>query len=303
MACRAWSTWPRVTELVQPVEHDLVLCSGTLRRDATFGERLEAARAGGFTGISLWGRDYNAARTEGLSDADLRKMLDDNGIFVAEVDPAWWWLPGASEVRIPRKLDDQDVFCFEEKDLFAIADAVGARSINAVDVFGGRFTLEQASEAFAAFSRRAAEHGLRVQLEFMPWSKIPDLRTAWQVVRDAGVDNGGIVIDSWHYFRGTPDAGLLETIPGDRIFGVQLSDAPAEPEPELIKATLHHRLLPGDGELDLASLLAGLRSIKTAAPIGVEVFSDSLHELPAVVAGRRAGESMRRVLSQPRSTS
>src|ERR1700728_753836 len=46
---------------------DTVLCSGTLRSGIAFRERLAAARAGGFTGLSLWGRDYRAARDEGLS--------------------------------------------------------------------------------------------------------------------------------------------------------------------------------------------------------------------------------------------
>jgi sugar phosphate isomerase/epimerase len=282
---------------VPAVERDLVLCSGTLRRDATFEQRLEAARAGGFNGISLWGRDYRAAREEGLSDSDLRSMLDDNGIFVSEIDPAWWWPPGASEVKIPANLDDQDVFCFEASDFFAVADAVGARSINAVDVFGGRWTLDQAADSFAGLCRRAADHGLKVHLEFMPWSKICDLRTCWQVVRDADVKNGGVMIDSWHYFRGDPDFTVLEAIPAEHIFGAQLSDAPAEAEPDLVTETLHHRLLPGDGELDLRSLLAKLHEKNTVVPLSVEVFSDSLHELPAVVAGKKAGEAMRRVLS------
>src|SRR5436309_2866211 len=80
---------------------DLVLCSGTLAREASFRERVDAAVAGGFSGISLWGRDYGSARREGLEDADLRALLADHGLAVAELDLAWWWLPGASDVQIP----------------------------------------------------------------------------------------------------------------------------------------------------------------------------------------------------------
>jgi len=39
------------------------------------------------------GRDYQAARDEGLSDSDIRTLLDDHGLAVAEVDPLWSWLP------------------------------------------------------------------------------------------------------------------------------------------------------------------------------------------------------------------
>ncbi len=276
---------------------DLVLCSGTLSRRATFGERVAAAVDGGFAGISLWGRDYRLARSEGLSDADLVAMLDQSGLCVAELDPVWSWLPGTADIRIPAHLDHEDVFCFAEDDMFAIADAVGARSINAVDIFGGSWTLESAAEAFAGLCRRASEHGLLVQLEFLPWSKIPDLRAAWEVVRGAGQANGGITIDSWHYFRSVPDGALLETIPGERIIGVQLSDGPASPEADLVDATLHERLVPGEGEMDLASLVAGLRRTGTEAPFGIEVFSDRLHELSASAAAGRAGEAARLLLA------
>src|ERR1700684_3802993 len=93
---------------------DLVLCSGTLRRGIPFAERLGAASVAGFGAISLWGRDYTAARGEGLSHTDLRAMLDDHGLVVAELDPAWWWLPGVSDVHIPPELDTEDVFGFGE---------------------------------------------------------------------------------------------------------------------------------------------------------------------------------------------
>jgi len=59
---------------------DLVLRAGTLPRGVPFAERLRAASAGNYAWVSLWGRDYAAARAEGLR--------------VAELGSAWWWLPG-----------------------------------------------------------------------------------------------------------------------------------------------------------------------------------------------------------------
>ena len=168
---------------------------------------------------------------------------------MAELDPAWWWLPGASEIHIPPEHDGERIFGFGEQELFAVADAVGARSLNAVDVFGGTWSLDEAAEAFAGLCDRAAEHGLLVHLEFLPWSRIPDLATAWQVVRAADRPNGGLMLDAWHYFRSSPDGALLRSIPGASILGVQLCDAPAVAEADPLHATLHERLLPGDGEL------------------------------------------------------
>ncbi len=279
---------------------DLVLCSGTLDRGTPFRARLAAASDAGFTAVSLWGRDYAAARDEGLSDADLRAMLDDHGLMVAEVDPAWWWLPGASDVVIPPSLDSEDIFGFGEDELFAVADAVGAHSLNAVDVLGGTWDIDGATEAFAGLCSRAAEHGLLVHLEWLSWSKIPDLATALRIVTSAGQPNGGLTIDAWHFVRTGTTVDQLRAVPGSSILGVQLCDGPLAAEADLLDATLHHRQLPGDGEFDLSGLVEALRYTGTQAPVGVEVFSDDLHALPADEGARLAAERTRAVLAEER---
>ena len=275
---------------------DLVLCSGTVPSDISFHQRVEAAAAGGFAAISLWGRDYERARADGLADADIRMRLADHDLVVGELDPAWWWLPGAADVHIPAEVDTQRVFQHGEDAMFRIAAAVGARSLNAVDVFGGPWDVDDAAAAFATLCDRAAEHGLLVHLEFLPWSKVPDVATAWEIVRRADRPNGGIAVDAWHFFRGKPDFDALRAVPGDKVLGLQLDDGPATPEDNLLHATLHERLLPGEGDFDLRALLGTLADIDAVAPIGVEVFSDALHALGPTEAARRAANAIRRVL-------
>ncbi len=279
---------------------DLVLCSGTLRRDIPFAERLAAANAGGYAAVSLWGRDYAAARSEGLSDADLRSMLDDHGLVVAELDPAWWWLPGATEVVVPAKYDTEDVFRFGEDDLFAVADAVGGRSVNAVDVFGGSWGVDEAAEAFAGLCERAAEHGLLVHMEWLGWSRIPDLATARHIVELADQPNGGLCIDAWHMVRAGVTVDELRAVPGDLVLAVQLDDGPEAAEADLVSATLHERVLPGHGEFDLVGIVRALAATGTTAPTGVEVFSDELHRLAPDEAARQAATATRSVLEKAR---
>ncbi len=278
---------------------DLVLCAGTLPRETSWSERLQAAASAGFRGLSVWARDYAAARRDGWTDADLRVQLDDHGLAVAELDPAWWWTPGDVDVASLVAIDTMDVFRYGEIEMFAIADALGARSINAADVLGGRWGVDEAAEAFAGLCDRAAEHGLLVHLEFLPWSRIADLATACEVVHRADRPNGGVALDAWHWFRsGTPsDLTTLRSIPGAKVLAVQLDDAPIEPEANLMSATLHRRLLPGEGAIDLTALLGTLREIDTQAPIGVEVFSDALHELGPTEAAQRAADATRAVLA------
>ena len=74
---------------------DLVLCAGTLAR-APFRERIDAAVAGGYRGISLFPSDVRRARAEGLEDSAMRGLLRDNGLEVAELDPLMSWLPGVA---------------------------------------------------------------------------------------------------------------------------------------------------------------------------------------------------------------
>ncbi len=277
--------------------NSLVLCSGTIGRDTSFRDRLAAATAAGYDAISLWGRDYARAQSEGHSDGEMRTMLDDHGLVVAEVDPAWWWTPGAPEIgRSLAEVDPLDVFRYGEDDLLAMAEALGARSLNAAEVLGGAWTVEDGAEAFAALCDRAAQHGLLVHLEWLAWSKVPDLATAWELVRLADRPNGGLNIDTWHCARTGTTADELRALPGDRVLAIQLDDAPLDAEVNLIDATLHDRQLPGAGELDLVGYLGALRAIGVRCPVGVEVFSDELHASGPGPAALAAAEAARRVL-------
>jgi len=271
--------------------HDLVLCAGTVLR-APLAERIEAAAAAGFAAISLWPDDYKRARAAGTTDADLRAMLDHHGLAVAELDHVSRWLPGVDGALPPvgHALDD----------LLAIADAVGGRSVNVVELFGQRAPVEVAAAAFAGLCDRAAGHGLLVHLEFLPWSAIPDLATAWEIVRLADRPNGGLMIDSWHHLRSRQGHAALRAVPGARITGLQLSDAPAEPEGHILDETLRRRRLPGDGDGDLVELVRILDEIGCTAPVGVEVFSEELAALPAAEVARRAAQATRAVLDRAR---
>jgi sugar phosphate isomerase/epimerase len=189
-----------------------------------------------------------------------------------------------------------DVFCHGEDDLLPMAEALGARSLNAADVLGGTWTVEEAAEAFATLCDRAAQHGLLVHLEWLAWSRIPDVSVAWDIVRMADRRNGGLNVDTWHCARTGTTADDLRALPGECVLAIQLDDGPQRAEDNLIDATLHDRLLPGEGELDLAGYLGALRDIGVRAPVGVEVFSDALHASGARTAARAAADSTRRVL-------
>jgi sugar phosphate isomerase/epimerase len=85
------------------------------------------------------------------------------------------------------------------------------------------------------------------------------------------------------------------------VLGVQLNDAPREPAENMLDETLHHRRVPGEGDIELVALVRALDAIGCTAPIGVEVFSDALLALPPVEIGKRLGDATRAVLAAARS--
>ena len=265
---------------------DLVLCSGTIR-NAPFDLTVRAAADAGFQGISLYFEEYRTARASGWSDLDLRTFLDDHGITVAELDGRMDWLAG-------------DTGAPGAGEFVAAAAALGARSITVLEVRGRRvgdtLALGDVASAFASVCDRAADHGLLAHIEYFPQSGVPDLATAYEVVRAAGRGNGGVMVDSWHHLRGM-DAGRFDPgFPGESILAVQLSDVAPVPSADLAHEMMHHRLLPGTGTGDLAGLVRAVRDRGCTAPIEVEVYSDELAALDPFVAARRAMDALREVV-------
>jgi sugar phosphate isomerase/epimerase len=269
---------------------ELVLCAGTVPRSG-FAERVAAAADAGFRAISLFPQDYRRARECGLSDSAMRRMLDDHGLAIAEIDPLLSWLPGAGAAGVDEA--GREFLAAGEGEFYAIADALGARSINAALADPGGAELDAVAEAFAKLCDRAAAHGLLVTLEFLPWTRIRDVGTAAAVVGRADRANGGVMLDAWHHFRsGAP----LAAIPAPRVFGIQLGDAPARPEANPIDETLHRRRVPGEGDADLAGLLRHLAAGGCRSPIGVEVFSDELAARPLREVAGRVADACRALL-------
>jgi sugar phosphate isomerase/epimerase len=267
---------------------DLVLCAGTLL-GASFQELVEAATSGGFQGITLWPDVYRRAVAEGLAPSDMSRILDDHGLVVSDLDPLLGWLPSP---RTSQPLVDQA----SEEEFYTIAEALGVGTINAAQPLGARCEHDLLVESFAELCDRAAERGLGITLEFLPWSDVPDVATAWDVVDRAGRPNGGVCFDSWHWFRGARDLEPLRNLPGARIRAVQINDAPEAATGDLIAETIESRLLPGAGAIPLREIVTVLREIDCQAPLGVEVFSKELRGLPSSEVGRRCGDAARVLL-------
>ena len=276
---------------------DLVLCAGTLGH-VGLEERCVVAAEAGFTGVSLFLGDLQRLRDAGRSDADIRALLRDHGLAVAELDPLMSWVPGAG-LGAGASEEGEGFFGFGEADFYAAAELVGARSINAVLYSEKPVPTDTVAEAFAGLCDRAKEHGLLVHLEFLPWTQLRDVHAALAIVEAAGRENGGVMFDAWHHFRSGVENAALEVVAA-RVTAIQLDDAPAQAEEDLVAETLQRRRLPGEGDADLVEMMRRLGAGGCRAPVGVEVFSDELKKLPARETAQRAADTTRAVLAEAR---
>jgi 4-hydroxyphenylpyruvate dioxygenase len=145
-----------------------------------------------------------------------------------------------------------------------------------------------------ALADLAAEHGIRVAYEALAWGRhVADYRHAWRIVEAADHPNLGLCVDSFHVLtRGVDPAGL-ERIPGDRVFFVQLADAPRLPM-HVLHWSRHHRCFPGQGDLDVAGLLGHVLAAGYRGPLSLEVFNDVFRRSDPL---RTARDGMRSLLA------
>lgn len=266
-----------------------MLWSGTLGA-APLLARLDAAIANDYRGITVRAADLEQAAEAGIDIGDVMARARDGGIetVIVEANSRWY-----DHVPPPVPFPS-DAYSLDQHLL--TAEAVGARHLNLVAPFASAASTDALVQQFATACDRCADAGVTVHLEFIPFPPINSLRIADEIVRGAGRPNGGIMFDTWHFFRGEPDLDLLASIPGERILSVQLSDGAAELKESLVKDTFRHRLLPGDGVFDLATVVRTLRAIGGLRLAGPEVLSLELDALPPVEAARLAGQAFDRVV-------
>ena len=154
-------------------------------------------------------------------------------------------------------------------------------------------------DTYAAFCREAAAFGLTGDLEFMPWTAVPDLAAAIEVVGQAAQPNGGILIDALHFDRSGSRIDDIARVPRDWLHYWQLCDAPAE-RPATTEGLLHtaraERLFPGEGGIDLRSLI---RAMPADLAISLEIPTLELAKtVPAEERVRRAMAAARSLLAE-----
>jgi sugar phosphate isomerase/epimerase len=182
----------------------------------------------------------------------------------------------------------------EDKNLLharALAEAAGAVGAEWVlTTFGAPLTSESAKE-LARYAAMFSEAGAKMAAEFSPLGKVTSIPAALAVVEAAGAARAGVMIDTWHFFRGDSTWEDLETVPLERIAYVQFDDALEPVSDDAMDETMNRRTMPGDGSFALERFVSTLLGRGWDGLVSLEVLSAELRRLPVPEFARTAHES------------
>ncbi len=165
---------------------------------------------------------------------------------------------------------------FDARAYLPLLEAGAALKAKAVLVAGDDTDEARLTEGYARLCELMQPYGLTADLEFMPWTAVPDAGAALRIVEAAGrPDNGGILVDALHVSRSSTTLDDIRAIPRELLHYAQICDAPTSLQigrPFTVEEMIHtarcKRLLPGEGGIDLHGLFAALPQ---DLPISVEV--------------------------------
>jgi len=255
----------------------------TVTLGGSLPEKLVAIAEAGFRNIELTDSDL-----EGFpgTPADVRRLVDSLGLRILVFQPLRDF-----EGR-PREHVQQHLARAQR--MLETTHALGATTMmvcsNVAEDGTGDDELRVGD--LRVLADQAAQSGVRIGYEALSWGRFASLyRDAWRLVERVAHPNFGLVLDTFHTLALDDDLSLLQTIPADRIFLIQVADAPRL-SCDLVEWSRHHRCLPGDGELDLQSFLAIPLQNGYQGPVSLEVFSDRRTSEPPKAVAMQAYRSL-----------
>ena len=237
----------------------------TVSISGSLSEKLTAIAAAGFDAIEIFENDFLAFDGP---PSDVAKMVRDHGLEISLFQPFrdFEGLPGKHRAqafeRAERKFDLMQEL---GTDLVLVCSSVSPLALGGID---------RAADDFAELGERAAKRGIRVGYEALAWGKhINDHRDAWEIVRRANHSNIGLIVDSFHTLARQIDPDTIRSIPGYKIFFVQLADAPLI-DMDLLHLSRHYRNMPGEGDLDVTAFMRAVAATGYDGVLSLEIFND-----------------------------
>ncbi|MGW1809184.1 bifunctional sugar phosphate isomerase/epimerase/4-hydroxyphenylpyruvate dioxygenase family protein [Streptomyces sp. NPDC002078] len=244
----------------------------TVSLSGTLTEKLAAAARAGFGGVEIFENDLLACP---LAPEEIRARCADLGLSVDLYQPMRdiEGMPDEVFVRNLRRARHK----------FRLMNRLGADTVlvcssvspDAVD------DDTRAAGQLAQLAALAQEFGIRVAYEALAWGRhVNTYEHAWRIVEAADHPALGVCLDSFHILSRGSDPKGIEDIPGEKIFFLQLADAPLLAM-DVLQWSRHYRCFPGQGGFDVAGLLRHVLAAGYRGPLSLEVFNDVFRQAEA----------------------
>jgi 4-hydroxyphenylpyruvate dioxygenase len=237
----------------------------TVSLSGSLDEKLRAIAGAGFDAVEIFENDL---LTFNGSPRDVGKLCHDLGLSICAFQPFrdFEGMPEPQRARnFARAAHKFDLMQELGTDLLLICSNVSPASLGGID---------RAAADFRTLGELAASHGLRVGFEALAWGRhVNDYRDAWEIVRRADHKSIGIILDSFHALAPAFPVAAIQSIPADRIFLVQLADAP-KLGLDVLSWSRHFRCFPGQGDLPVGAFMDAVAATGYAGPLSLEIFND-----------------------------
>ncbi|WP_426234960.1 3-dehydroshikimate dehydratase QuiC [Pseudomonas sp. TWP3-2] len=243
----------------------------TVSLSGTLPEKLEAIAAAGFDGVEIFENDllyYDG------SPREIKQMCADLGIAITLFQP-FRDFEGCRRDRLARNLERAE----RKFDLMQElgTDLVLVCSNASPDSIGDQQIL---IDDLRLLAEHAGARGLRIGYEALAWGRhVNTYQQVWDIVRQADHPSLGVLLDSFHTLSLKGDPRAIAEIPGDKIFFVQMADAPILVM-DVLEWSRHFRCFPGQGEFDLPGFLAPIIQSGYTGPLSLEIFNDGFRAAP-----------------------
>ncbi|MDF1605368.1 sugar phosphate isomerase/epimerase and 4-hydroxyphenylpyruvate domain-containing protein [Nocardioides sp. YIM 152315] len=255
----------------------------TVCLSGTLTGKLQAAAEAGFDGVEIFEPDLVATPA---SPEEVVALADRLGLSLDLYQP-FRDAEGVGEDEFARVLR-------RARAKFALMQRLGIDTMLVCSNVGTATIDDDAvsAEQLHRLGDAAAEHGVRIAYEALAWGRyVDDYRRAWRIVEQADHDAVGVCLDSFHILSRGHDPSAIESMPGSKIFYVQLADAPALTM-DVLSWSRHHRLFPGEGAFDLGAFVTHVLRAGYDGPLSLEVFNDVFRQTDVLRTARQARRSL-----------
>ncbi|WP_405865321.1 sugar phosphate isomerase/epimerase and 4-hydroxyphenylpyruvate domain-containing protein [Streptomyces sp. NBC_01515] len=259
----------------------------TVSLSGSLTEKLTAASRAGFDGVEIFENDLLASP---LTPEEIRARCADLGLTIDLYQPMRD-IEAVPEAEFARNLR-------RARHKFELMRRLGT---DTVLVCSSVSPLAEDDDALAAaqlsqLADLAQEFGVRVAYEALAWGRhVSTYDHAWRIVETAGHPALGTCLDSFHILsRGSEPKDLkgIADIPGEKIFFLQLADAPLLAM-DVLQWSRHYRCFPGQGGFDVTGLVRHVLAAGYDGPLSLEIFNDVFRQAEA---GSTAVDAQRSLL-------